>query len=125
MKQRVQKIFSKKQYKQNKIYITTSTFYEIFQNITSVLLLSVKYSSVYLSLPPTRQDLTEGQKPEGRLKWGLVIYEALCFDVTQGRINGAPMRLELTRVGLLVKVANHYTIKGALLNIPVCVCVCD
>ena len=24
----------------------------------------------YLSLPPTRHDLTEGQKPEGRLKWG-------------------------------------------------------
>ena len=25
---------------------------------------------VYLSLPPTRHDLTQGQKPEGRLKWG-------------------------------------------------------
>ena len=25
--------------------------------------------SVYLSLPPTRHDLTQGQKPEGRLKW--------------------------------------------------------
>ena len=25
----------------------------------------------YLSLPPTRQDLTQGQWPEGRLKWGL------------------------------------------------------
>ena len=24
----------------------------------------------YLSLPPTRQDLTQVQKPEGRLKWG-------------------------------------------------------
>ena len=24
----------------------------------------------YLSLPPTRQDLKQGQKPEGRLKWG-------------------------------------------------------
>ena len=24
----------------------------------------------YLSLPPTRHDLTQGQKPEGRLKWG-------------------------------------------------------
>ena len=23
----------------------------------------------YLSLPPTRHDLTQGQKPEGRLKW--------------------------------------------------------
>ena len=27
---------------------------------------------------------------------------------------GHPMRLELTRVGLLVKLANHYTTKGAL-----------
>ena len=26
---------------------------------------------------------------------------------------GHPMRLELTQVGLLVKVANHYTTKGA------------
>ena len=25
----------------------------------------------YLSLPPTRHDLTQGQKPEGRLKWGI------------------------------------------------------
>ena len=24
----------------------------------------------YLSLPPTRHDLTQGQKPEGQLKWG-------------------------------------------------------
>ena len=24
----------------------------------------------YLSLPPTRHDLTQGQKPKGRLKWG-------------------------------------------------------
>ena len=28
------------------------------------------YSPQYLSLPPTRHDLTQGQKPEGRLKWG-------------------------------------------------------
>ena len=26
--------------------------------------------AIYLSLPPTRHDLTQGQKPEGRLKWG-------------------------------------------------------
>ena len=25
---------------------------------------------IYLSLPPTRQDLTQGQKTEGQLKWG-------------------------------------------------------
>ena len=24
----------------------------------------------YLSLPPTRHDLPQGQKPEGQLKWG-------------------------------------------------------
>ena len=24
---------------------------------------------MYLSLPPIRQDLTQGQKPENRLKW--------------------------------------------------------
>ena len=27
-------------------------------------------SAEYLSLPPTRHDLTQGQKPEGQLKWG-------------------------------------------------------
>ena len=26
--------------------------------------------AIYLSLPPTRHDLTQGQKPKGRLKWG-------------------------------------------------------
>ena len=30
---------------------------------------------------------------------------------------GHPMRLELTRVGLLVKLANRYTTKGASLSI--------
>ena len=35
-------------------------------------------------------------------------YKALCFNVTQGR-----MRLELTRVGLLVQLANRYTTRGA------------
>ena len=28
------------------------------------------FGTIYLSLPPTRHDLTQGQKPEGRLKWG-------------------------------------------------------
>ena len=34
----------------------------------------------------------------------VVIYEGLYFDLAQGQMNGAPnsMRLELTRVGLLV-----------------------
>ena len=41
-----------------------------------------------------------------------VIYKALCFDVAQGRMNWTPMRIELTRVGLLVKLANRYTTKG-------------
>ena len=26
--------------------------------------------AMYLFLPPTRHDLTQGQKPEGQLKWG-------------------------------------------------------
>ena len=26
--------------------------------------------NLFLSLPPTKQDLRQGQKPEGRLKWG-------------------------------------------------------
>ena len=34
------------------------------------------------------------------------------------------MRLELTRVGLLVELANHYTIRGAFVCVCVCVCVC-
>ena len=29
-----------------------------------------RHQVVYLSLPPTRHDLTQGQKPEGQLKWG-------------------------------------------------------
>ena len=33
--------------------------------------------------------------------------------MAQGRMNGAPMRLELTRESLLVKLANHYTTRGA------------
>ena len=36
---------------------------------SGVLPSNLKYSN-YLSLPPTRHDLTQGQKPEGRLKWG-------------------------------------------------------
>ena len=32
----------------------------------------------------------------------IVIYEVPCFDVAQGWMNGAPMKLELTHVGLLV-----------------------
>ena len=31
---------------------------------------NIKDIAKYLSLPPTRHDLTQGQKPEGRLKWG-------------------------------------------------------
>ena len=32
---------------------------------------------------------------------------------------GHPMRLELTRVGLLVKIANRYTTKGAQFKLAV------
>ena len=35
-----------------------------------LLLLLLKHATEYLSLPPTRHDLTQGQKPEGQLKWG-------------------------------------------------------
>ena len=59
----------------------------------------------------------------------VVIYKALCFDVAQGQMNGAPnetrthscrfansytIRGALTRVVLLVKLANRYTTRGAL-----------
>ena len=37
---------------------------------------------------------------------------------------GHPMRLELTRVGLLVELANHYTTRGAFIYMCVCVCMC-
>ena len=37
---------------------------------------------------------------------------------------GHPMRPELTRVGLLVELANHYTTTGAFVYVCVCVCVC-
>ena len=42
----------------------------------------------------------------------IVIYEALCFDVVQGRLMGHPMRLELILTGLLVRPVNHYTTRG-------------
>ena len=32
--------------------------------------IKMQYVAFYLSLPPTRHDLTQGQKPEGWLKWG-------------------------------------------------------
>ena len=33
---------------------------------------------------------------------------------------GHPMRLELTRIGLLVELANHYTTRGAFFAAYVC-----
>ena len=42
----------------------------------------------------------------------IVIYEALCFDVAQGRMNGAPNE---TRTHSC-RFANHYTTKGNLLS---------
>ena len=38
-------------------------------------------------------------------------------------MKGAPNET-LTRVGLLVQLANHYTTRGALHTVCVCVCVC-
>ena len=43
----------------------------------------------------------------------IVIYKALCFDVAQGRINGAPNETRITHVGLLVLLVNRYTTRGA------------
>ena len=34
----------------------------------------------------------------------------------KAELMGYPMRLELTRVGLLVKIANRYTTRGALIG---------
>ena len=44
---------------------------------------------------------------------GVVIYEALCFDVAQDRMNVHPTILKLTGIDLLVKLANYYTTRGA------------
>ena len=47
-----------------------------------------------------------------------IIYEALCFDVVQGRMNGAPNETRThTCKFTIVKLANHYTTKGALNNL--------
>ena len=40
------------------------------QNAGSLLKELRQELAEYLSLPPTRHDLTQGQNPEGRLKWG-------------------------------------------------------
>ena len=37
---------------------------------TGIVISNMNPIRVDLSLPPTRQDLTQGQKPEGQLKWG-------------------------------------------------------
>ena len=46
------------------------TFQLIFVSINPSVLICSDYSSLYLSLPPTRQDLTQGRWPEGRFLWG-------------------------------------------------------
>ena len=40
------------------------------QNAGFLLKWALPRACRYLSLSPTRHDLTQGQKPEGRLKWG-------------------------------------------------------
>ena len=54
----------------------------------------------------------------GRIGWTIVIYEALCFDVAQGRMNGTPneTRRRMTQrlmedyyIGLLIFVAIPYS----------------
>ena len=50
-------------------YLFIILFFWIKKN--AIYLLEKKKSdAIYLSLPPTRHDLTQGQKPEDRLKWG-------------------------------------------------------
>ena len=51
-----------------------------------------------------------------RVSGNLLSFFFFWLDVAQGRMNGHPMRLELTRVGLLVYLANHYTTLGALVR---------
>ena len=48
-------------------YMRNDTLFQLHAYGCPVLLHA---SGSYLSLPPTRQNLTQGQKPEGRLKWG-------------------------------------------------------
>ena len=54
--------------------ITESAQYKVepitkIKSVVGPILLKFRLTE-YLSLPPTRHDLTQGQKPEGRLKWG-------------------------------------------------------
>ena len=57
------------------------------------------------------------EKKDLLLMLEVVIYRAFCLDVWKRH----PMRLKLTRVGLLVELANHYTTKGAFLMLGVMV----
>ena len=43
----------------------------------------------------------------------VVIHEALCFDLAQGRMNGAPNESRTHSCRLLILLANHYTTRGA------------
>ena len=55
------------------INIRLERYHEYFHRIIccyEYVFIRIECRSVYLSLPPTRHDVTHGQKPEGRLKWG-------------------------------------------------------
>ena len=57
---------------------------------------------IYLPTPPLEQDMTQGLTKLFASMWH------------KAEWMGHPMRLELTRVGLLVYLANRYTTRGAL-----------
>ena len=42
----------------------------------------------------------------------VVIYLAFCFYLAQDHMKRAPNETRITRVGLLVELANHYTTRG-------------
>ena len=54
------------------IYLAYSQEIIIFKSLSKkqIIYADMFFGAQYLSLPPTRHDLTQGQKPEGRLKWG-------------------------------------------------------
>ena len=48
--------------------------------------------------------------PIGNVKFTKILF----LNMAQSRLNRVSLRLELTREGLLVKLTNHYNIRGAL-----------
>ena len=55
----------------------------VYIYIISISLLSLLYNELWLQCKAIR-------RPDVKNSLGVVIYKALCFDVAQGRMNGAP-----------------------------------